>query len=291
MKNFNTFITEADEKTAAPTPKPQGAPQQPQGGRRVKDTLVTSFGRFNPMHKGHERALRYAKDLAGEDADTRFYASKSQDDKKNPLDYKYKLSDNKKQFPDFADDWDDDDDVRTILDVAKKAYRDGYKNFKFVGGEDRREAMENLLRRYNKNPDFYDFDNIESHSAGARENKDGNDPTAGFSASGQRKYAMDDDFDGYRQAVNFHDGYTEDDARATFKMLQARLAKKESVEEDQDYIYEQYRQGNLYRVGDLVESHLTGLRGRIHRCGANHLIVVTEEGVMFKSFLQDVDLV
>ena len=285
MKNFSNFLIEAEDTTQAP--QPAGTPP-----RKVSDTVVASFGRFNPIHKGHERALRYAKDLAGKDgADTRFYASKSQDDKKNPLDYKTKLADAQKQFPDFANDWDDDDNIRTILDVAKKASQDGYKNFKFVGGEDRREAMENLLRRYNG--DLYNFDNIESHSAGARESKDGSDPTANFSASSQRKFAADDDFDSYSKAINFHDGYTEDDARAMFKILQSRLAKKEDIElsHDKQFISDQYRQGNLYQEGDIVESLTTGLRGRIHRCGANHLICVTENGIMFKNFVHDVQAV
>ena len=44
-------------------------------------------------------------------------------------------------------------------------------------------------------------------------------------------------------------------------------------------------------VGDLVESQTTGLIGEIHRCGANHLIVVTEDGIMFKSFIHDVQAI
>lgn len=286
MKEFSSFLNEATDSDAS-------KPIVPTGPRKVSNTLVTSFGRFNPMHKGHERALRYAKDLASKDeADTRFYASKSQDNKKNPLDYPYKLQDNKKQYPDFADDWDDDENVRTILDVAKKAYKDGYKNFKFVGGEDRREAMENLLRRYNGQENMYTFDNIESHSAGARENTDGTDEVANYSASDQRKFAVDDDFDAYKKAVNIHDKYTEDDARATFLQIQARMrAGMKKEEYSAEELLEQYRAGELYQRGEIVESQITGLRGRIHRCGANHLICVTEDGVMFKSFIQDVQKV
>ena len=290
MKGFSSFLTEADDANT----KQEQQPQQP---KRVNDTLVTSFGRFNPMHKGHEKALKYAKELAGDKADTRFYASKSHDEKKNPLDYKTKMADAKKQYPDYAGDWDDDENVRTILDAAKKAYKDGYKNFKFVGGADRREGMENLLRKYNNNPDFYSFDNIESHSAGERDDATGNDPIANYSASNQRKYAQDDDFESYKQAVNIGDSYTEDDARATFKMLQARLAQKqESVwpvcdDTTREELYEMYRNGELYQAGDLVESLTTGLVGNVHRCGSNHLIVVTEDGVMFKSFVHDVQKV
>ena len=84
--------------------------------------------------------------------------------------------------------------------------------------------MENLLRRYNG--DLYNFDNIESHSAGARESKDGSDPTANFSASSQRKFAADDDFDSYSKAINFHDGYTEDDAVRCLRSFSPALLRR-----------------------------------------------------------------
>jgi len=49
-----------------------------------------------------------------------------------------------------------------------------------------------------------------------------------------------------------------------------------------------YTEGNLYDVGDVVESLSNGLGGEIRSCGANHLIVVTDDGIMFKSFIHDV---
>ena len=58
-----------------------------------------------------------------------------------------------------------------------------------------------------------------------------------------------------------------------------------------DELRQLYSEGALYGVGDVVESLTTGLVGEIHRCGANHLIVVTEDGIMFKSFVQDVHLI
>jgi len=44
----------------------------------------------------------------------------------------------------------------------------------------------------------------------------------------------------------------------------------------------------IYQVGELVENLNTGLVGRIIRRGANHLICVTEDNVMFKSWIKDV---
>ena len=49
-----------------------------------------------------------------------------------------------------------------------------------------------------------------------------------------------------------------------------------------------YHTNQIYLVGEVVESLTTGLVGEVHRRGANHLICVTEEGIMFKNFLTDV---
>ena len=51
---------------------------------------------------------------------------------------------------------------------------------------------------------------------------------------------------------------------------------------------EQYVSGKLYRLGDIVENLNTGLIGKIIRRGTNHLICVTEENHMFKSWIRDV---
>ena len=88
----------------------------------------------------------------------------------------------------------------------------------------------------------------------------------------------------------------EDDARELFIMLKNLMASKnESWEVDyrsnRELIREQYAAGDLFKVGDLVESLTSGLRGYVKRCGANHLICVTENGIMFKSFAPDLQLV
>jgi len=50
---------------------------------------------------------------------------------------------------------------------------------------------------------------------------------------------------------------------------------------------ENYVGGLIYRIGDLVENLNTGLVGRIIRRGTNHLICVTKENYMFKSWIKD----
>ena len=50
---------------------------------------------------------------------------------------------------------------------------------------------------------------------------------------------------------------------------------------------EKYYNKEIFKRGDIVESLHTGLRGKVTRRGANHLICVTEDGIMFKSWIKD----
>ena len=273
MKSFLSFFEQAED-TANQEPK------------RVNDSLVTTFGRHNPPHLGHKLTLDKAHDLAqNEGADQRFYTSHSQDRKKNPLPRDAKLGFLKKMFPDHADKWDGDDNVKTVLQAAGKAHKDGYKDLHFMGGGDRKDQMENLLRKYNG--DLYDFNKIYSHSAGDRDELGiEDDPIAKMSASRQRKAAQNDDFDGFMDGILTHGSFSKDDAKELFKMVQMYGMKNEEYSSDE--LRDMYTEGSLYEVGDVVESLDNGLIGEIHRCGANHLIVVTDDGIMFKSFIHDV---
>ena len=57
---------------------------------------------------------------------------------------------------------------------------------------------------------------------------------------------------------------------------------------DQQTLRENYVTKKVFRIGDLVENLNTGLVGRIIRRGANHLICLTQEENMFKSWEKDV---
>jgi len=273
MKSFYTFFEQAEDT----------ANQQ---GQRVSDSLVTTFGRHNPPHLGHKLVLDQAHDLAqNEGADQRFYTSHSQDRKNNPLPRDMKLKFLKKMFPDHAEKWDGDDNVKTVLQTAGKAHKDGYKDFHFMGGGDRKQDMENLLRKYNGN--LYDFNNIYAHSAGDRDELGiEDDPIAKLSASKQRRAAQNDDFDGFMGGLLTHKGFKEEDARELFNAIKMFGMKNEEFSDEE--IRDFYTEGRLYKVGDVVESLTNGMVGEIHRCGTNHLIVITEDGIMFKSFIQDV---
>ena len=56
---------------------------------------------------------------------------------------------------------------------------------------------------------------------------------------------------------------------------------------DPENLRESYIKKQIFNIGDRVENLNTGLIGRIIRRGANHLICVAENNIMFKSWVKD----
>ena len=52
---------------------------------------------------------------------------------------------------------------------------------------------------------------------------------------------------------------------------------------------ENYIAKKIFRLGDIVENINHGLIGKITRAGANYVIAVTEDNIMFKSWLKDLN--
>ena len=286
---------EKEGKAKAPEDtKKKSSGEDEEGGAsgETTETLTIAFGRFNPPTVGHGKLLSAAKKAAvGEDL--KIYPSRSQDAKKNPLDPDMKISFMKKMFPDFSEVIINDDEMRSIFDVLVAADEAGYKNVNIIVGSDRQAEFENLATKYNG--ELYNFDNIRVISAGVRDaDAEG---VEGMSASKMRKAVMDDDYDSFRRGTpkELDDG----DTTALFDSVRAGMKvkkKKKEVTElwqiapkcDPKGLRDQYVGGFIYRMGDLVEHLNTGLIGKIIRRGTNHLICVTEEDYMFKSWIRDV---
>ena len=259
------------------------------GGEKEGETVTLVFGRFNPPTIGHEKLLNGAKQVSG-DGDLRIYPSRSVDPKKNPLDTNQKTELMKKMFPDYSDDIINDESVKTIFDALKIANEDGYSNVKIVVGSDRVAEFDNLAQKYNG--DLYDFEEIDTISAGERdEDAEG---VAGMSASKMRKAAAEDDFDTFRKGIPD----SLDDEAAKQMMTTVRKAMKVQTESwnlweiapkfDWKNLRENYVTGKIFKINQLVENLNTGLIGKIVRRGTNYLICVTEDNVMFKSWIRDI---
>ena len=276
---------------AKPKAKAKAEPEQKKSGG---DTLTLAFGRFNPPTIGHEKLLQAAS-KASAGGDLKIYPSRTQDNKKNPLDPDMKVSYMRKMFPDFEEQIINDPEMRSIFDVLAAANEEGYKNINIVVGADRQGEFENLAQKYNG--ELYDFDLIRTISAGPRE--EDAKGIEGVSASKQRKAVVDDDYKAFKQGLpkKIKDG----DAMALFnavrtgmKIKAASKVKEEfatwqiAPKYDQKTLREQYVTKKIFNIGDLVENLNTGLVGKILRRGTNYLICVTEQDNMFKSWIRDV---
>ena len=296
-QNTNQVAQKQDEtkqKQKKEEPKDSSKKEAPpeEGQEQQSDTLTVVFGRFNPPTVGHEKLLSMAK-KASAGGDFKVYPSRSQDAKKNPLDPDMKISFMKKMFSDYEENIINDPDMKNIFDVLTTANEDGYGNVNIVVGSDRQAEFENLAQKYNGQ--LYEFDLIRVISAGVRDaDAEG---VEGMSASKMRKAVMDDDFESFRRGTpkKLDDG----DTQALFNAVRQgmKLKKKAKVTAemwqvapklDPKGLREQYVSERIFKIGDIVENLNTGMIGEIIRRGTNHLICVTKENFMFKSWVKDV---
>jgi len=288
--------TKANQQVAATQAATKPQEQQPErkqaevlrGDEDGKGVTVV-FGRFNPPTTGHKKLLDSASSISS-GSELRIYPSRSQDPKKNPLDPSTKIEYMKKMFPKYEESIIDDDNMKSIFDVLKQADEEGFTDVTIVVGADRLGEFKNLANKYNG--DLYTFDMINVVSAGERDaDAEG---VEGMSASKMRKATADDDFDTFKSGIP--KSLSPEETKNLFNALKKsmKVSTKESYnlweiapKFDFKNLRENYVGGLIYRIGDLVENLNTGLVGRIIRRGTNHLICVTKENYMFKSWIKD----
>ena len=309
--NFNDPASQqappAEGQQEAPPEEQQPAPEQevqspdlaagPPPVPKTKGTLTLAFGRFNPPHAGHQQLMDIAaqsaaaSDEAGNGSDYIIVPSRSQDPKKNPLDADTKISMMRQMFPQHSERIVNDGANRTIFDVLKKAHNDGYTNVRIVAGQDRVKEFDKLSQNYNGQ--LYQFDNMEVVSSGDR------DPDAegmeGLSSSRMRLAAAEGDFKTFRAGLP--EGTPRKMAMTLFDTVRQSMNVQEMKEfwniweiapkYDAENLRESYINKEIFNIGDRVENLNTGLIGRIIRRGANHLICVAENNIMFKSWVKD----
>ena len=264
---------------------------------KTKGTLTLAFGRFNPPHAGHLQLMDVAAQSAAQSAelgngdDYIIVPSRSQDPKKNPLDADTKVSMMRQMFPQHSERIVNDGANRTIFDVLKKAHNDGYTNVRIIAGQDRVKEFDKLSQNYNGQ--LYQFDNMEVVSSGDR------DPDAegmeGLSSSRMRLAAAEGDFKTFRAGLP--EGIPRKSAMELFDTVRQTMNVKEMKEfwniweiapkYDLENLRESYVAKQIFNIGDKVENLNTGMIGRIIRRGANHLICVSENNIMFKSWVKD----
>jgi hypothetical protein len=163
-----------------------------------KPTAVMAFGRMNPPTIGHAKLVDAVKSQGG---DPYIFLSQSQKPKTDPLSFNDKLRYAKFFFPEVTIG---SPEVKTVIQALQRISELGYENLIYVAGSDRVQAFEELINKYNGQPDKagnvpYNFKSIKVVSAGER------DPDAdgaeGMSASKMRAAAAADDLESFKQGV------------------------------------------------------------------------------------------
>ncbi len=281
-----------------PPPASGSAPKEvsPSEGQpeveKTRGTLTLGFGRFTPPTSGHEKLLDTIKDTAEGEAYT-VYPSHSQDNDKNPIGAEDKVLFMKKLFPDHSSNIVYDQSIRTIIDALKHADTQGYQTINLVVGSDRQKEFEGLANKYNGQ--LYNFDAINVISAGDRDPD--SEGVEGMSASKLRALAADGDFEAFKKGLpKAAKGAV---AQELFNTVQRSIGKKAVAKEgielwqiapklDFKSLREHFINGAIFNIGTLVENLNTGLVGRVLRKGTNYVIAVNEQGIMFKSWINDI---
>jgi len=282
-------IQQASASQQKTSPQQQTQVTQDQQQEQQSNGVVILLGRFNPPSKNHEALLRAGYSQATRRGyEYRIYPSRIQDGSSDPLNPQLKISYMKSMFSKYADYIVDSDEIRTIFDVLGSVYNDGYTDVVIVVGQDRLGEFQSLAHK-GEGQD-YQFNSIEVVSSGIKD-PDSDIEGAGSSAMMRTAAAMGD-YEKFSTGLPPSMRISEKQEMFNTVMKSMKVSEdtelwKIAPELDFNGLRWEYKNNGLFDVGCLVENLNTGLVGRILRRGANHLICVTNEGVMFKSWLKD----
>ncbi len=248
------------------------------------DTAIFTFGRFNPPTTGHEKLIDALAKQQGKNAGSLMYVypSHSQDAKKNPLPHARKIAYMKKMFRKYAKNI-ITSKSKNVFDIAVELHNKGHKAVVMVVGSDRVEEFDRLLNTYNGvdgKHGYYGFDDIKVVSAGDR------DPDAegveGMSASKMRAAAAQGDFDSFQQGLprNFGDG------KKLFDDIRKNMGVREQNWTDEEIMRDAYIRGEVWNVGDVVETKL-GDEGTIIRKGTNYVVFENMQRVWLHDLVEE----
>lgn len=256
--------------------------------------VVFTFGRFNPPTNGHEKLISKVASLA-KGNNYRVYASKSEDPKKNPLDFNTKIKYMRKMFPKHGRNIMSDKDVRNALDILVKLYDQGFTKVTMVVGSDRVNEFSALTNKYNgvkSRHGMYNFEEgVNVVSAGERD-PDADD-VSGMSASKMRDAAANNDYATFSKGLpsTFKDGKgLFDDLRKSMGIKEAAEYKNHVQLEPVSELREAYIKQRIFEEGEQVVITEKGIVGTITKLGANYL-VVESKGETWRCWLNQVSKV
>jgi len=264
-------------------------------GQVDQGSISITFGRFNPPTTGHEALIKKVAESA-KNGEYRIYPSRTQDDKKNPLDPSTKVKFMHKAYPDHTNAIISNEEMRTIFDVLESLDSEGYSDVNIIVGGDRVSEFNSLAQKYNGQA--YTFENIRVTSAGDRD-PDG-EGVEGMSASKQRKFASENNYEEFEKGCP--KGLKPKDKQELFNTLKGAMNIEECIDDfnevsfhlyeiapklDPKGLREAYLTEGLFSIGSYVENLNTGIISKVVSRGSNYVISIDEHDNLFRSWLKD----
>ena len=235
--------------------------------------VVFAFGRFQPPTAIHELQVKVVKRLAEQQrADYVIYASKDLKEELLPVDKKVHYMN--LMFPNTNIET---TDASTFVEAVKTLNKK-YKNIVMVSSADCKEDYEKILNK--KNGTEFFFETIEVVAAGDKdpdENK-------------LRESAKKGDYAKFK--ISLPSALREIDSRRLMNDMRQGLGLdmvKEEIKLVKDELREQYFRGEIFNIGEFVES--AGQQYEIVKRGSNHLLLKEESGKLVSKWIQDVIVV
>lgn len=235
--------------------------------------VVFAFGCFQPPTVGHELQVKVVKKLAEEQhSDYVIYAT--QDLKEDLLPAEKKVQYMNLMFPNTNIKT---TDVATFVEAAKELNKK-YKNIVMVTSSDCKEDYTKILNK--KNGSEFFFETIEVVAAGDI-NPDDNK---------LKESAKKGDYVKFKTSMP--SSLREIDSRRLMNDMRQSLGLdmvKEEIKLVKDDLRESYFRGEIFNVGEIVESD--GQQYEIVKRGSNHLLLKEQSGKLVSKWIQDVTLV
>jgi hypothetical protein len=243
--------------------------------KETSGKVTLTFGHFNPPNIENEKLINKVYESA-EGGPYRIYTSQECDEH-SPLEYSTKVKFMRKIFPRHARSIISDSNIVDLYGALDSLYEQGYTKVDLVMPnipKELEEQVNNYNRsRYNfKSIDFISVDthNIEQKIIEAAKNNNFELFVKSLPSTLKEGHKL---YNALRSALGL---------KETFNFRQHIQLPTLSKER------EAYINGELFKVGDVVEVKETKEIGQIQRLGSNYVIIETYEGNKQRKWLKDV---
>ena len=248
--------------------------------KETSGKVTITFGHFNPPSVESEKIIAEVYKVA-EGGTYRIYSSQECNEH-SPLDYNTKIKFMRKMFPRHARSIINDSKINDLYDALQSLYEQGYTKVNLVMPNIPNELKECVDKEngITKSGKLYNFEQINYVSVDVSDI--------------QQKLVESAKNNNYELFVkNLPSNISE--SQKLFNAIRSSLGLKESFNFRQHIQLptlskerEAYINGDLFKVGDVVEVKESKEIGQVKRLGSNYVIIETYEGHKQRKWLKDV---